>query len=329
MENESMMYHRTMLTFVAVLALGLSVVQAQEPVAPSPTTDETGSMPGMDHSHMNHGTTPAADPAAKPDATEHAGHDMGSMTHDHSASPGMQGGVAPVDARDPHAHSDGYGFGPIPPPHMGDRRSFSALLVDQLEGVWTRDNSSAAYDLHAWYGRTFDRAVLKSEGEVDGGVMQDARTELLWGHAVTAYWDTQLGVRYDSGARPDRGWLAFGVEGLAPYWFDVEATAYVGDQGRSALRVAAAYELLFTQRLVLQPRVEASFYGKRDAERALGAGLSELVAGLRLRYEIRREFAPYVGVEWAGKFGATADDARRAGADAGETRVVAGVRFWY
>ena len=137
------------------------------------------------------------------------------------------------------------------------------------------------------------------------------------------------GLRYDSGIAPDRKWLAVGVQGLAPYWFEVDAAAYIGEQGRTALRLSAEYELLLTQKLVLQPRVEANFYGQRDAARELGAGLSSLITGVRLRYEIRREFAPYVGVEWGGKFGGTADYARATGVRAHETRVVAGVRFWY
>ena len=146
---------------------------------------------------------------------------------------------------------------------------------------------------------------------------------------MAAYWDTQLGVRHDGGEGPSRSWLAFGVQGLAPYWFEVDAAVYVGDAGRTALRLEAEYELLLTQKLILQPRVEANLYGKRDAERGLGAGLSDLTAGVRLRYEIRREFAPYVGIEWAGKFGRTADYAQAAGEDAKETRFVAGLRFWY
>lgn len=318
-----MMNYRMRLIAAAVLALGLCSARAQEPTAPATTTDEKESMPGMDHSQMNHDATPVTEQAGPSGSTENSGHDMGGMN-----SGSMQGGSAPADARDPHAYSDGYRLSPMMA-HMSEQRNFSALLVERLESVRARDNSSAAYDLQVWYGQTYDHAVLKAEGDVDGGVLQDGRSELLWGHAVAAFWDTQLGVRYDSGAGPDRGWLAFGIQGLAPYWFDVEATAYAGDQGRTALRLAAQYELLLTQKLILQPRFEANFYGQPDAERAQGAGLSEVVAGVRLRYEIRREFAPYIGIEWAGKFGATAEDARAAGADAEETRVVAGVRFWY
>ena len=136
-------------------------------------------------------------------------------------------------------------------------------------------------------------------------------------------------MRHDSGVDPSRTWVAFGVQGLAPYWFETEATAYFGEDGRSALRFDAEYELLLTQRLILQPRIEANFYGKRDAARELGSGLSDVTMGLRLRYEIRREFAPYVGIERARKFGGTKDLVRAAGKDTDESRVVAGVRFWF
>jgi copper resistance protein B len=276
-------------TIIAVaMMLGASAVRAQAPAVPA---DKAGDMGGMDHGSM-------------------------------------QGGSPPPDARDPHAYSGGYDFGPLKL-HLADEHSLGSLLVDNLEAVRTSDNTSAAYDLQAWYGRTYDRAVLKAEGEIDDGELEEARTELLWGHAVAAYWDAQLGVRYDGGEGPNRSWLAFGVQGLAPYWFELDIAAYLGEEGRSALRLDAEYELLLTQKLVLQPKIEANAYGKDDAGRGLGSGLSELSAALRLRYEIRREFAPYVGVEWARKLGETEDLARAAGEDTDETRFVAGLRFWF
>jgi copper resistance protein B len=171
--------------------------------------------------------------------------------------------------------------------------------------------------------------VLKAEGTVDSNKLEEASTELLWGHSVATYWDTQLGVRYDSGDGPDRTWLAFGVQGLAPYWFEVDATAYVGEGGRTAANLETTYDLLLTQKLILQPRIEADWYGKRDTRLGLGRGISEVKAGLRLRYEIRREFAPYLGVEWARKYGDTKDFAQAAGQEASETRFVAGLRFWF
>lgn len=294
-------------------------------------------MPSMNHGNMNHGDMSHGMTPAMPAGEEaRSMGDMNSMPGmDHGAGGGamemgpMQGGSAPPGARDPNAYSDGYGLGPIPRPRMGDQHNFGFLLVDRLEATRARGNTSAAYDVQAWYGRDYNRAVVKAEGGVDQGKLQDARTELLWGHAIATYWDTQLGVRYDSGIGPGRGWLAFGVQGLAPYWFDVEATAYVGNQGRTALRLSTSYDLLLTQKLILQPRIDANFYGKRDPEREIGSGLSNVTAGMRLRYQLRREFAPYIGVEWGGKFGGTAEYARLAGQRTKETRLIAGVRAWF
>jgi copper resistance protein B len=264
--------------------------------------------------------------------------DMSSMDHskmDHSADggmsmEGMQGGSAPADARDPHAYSGGYGFRPAPRLVMADEYYMSGLMINRLERVQALNNYYYnAYDLQGFVGKDYDKLVLKAEGEVDEGKIHEARTEMLWGHALDAYWNTQLGVRYDSGDAPSRSWLALGVQGLAPYWFEVDATVYVGEQGRTALRLSAEYELLITQKLILQPRIEASFYGMEDEARDRGAGLSTLVTGVRLRYEIRREIAPYVGVDWSGKYGGTADHAREAGARTNDTSVVAGLRIWY
>ena len=249
----------------------------------------------------------------------------------------MQGGLAPADARDPHAYADGNtldsGEYAQPGPRqlrLGDEHNFGSLLVDRLEHIKTNDGAnSTAYDLQAWFGRDYDRLVIKAEGDYTKGKLQEARSELLWGHAVANYWDAQLGVRHDSGVGPNRSWLAFGIQGLAPYWFEVDATAYLGENGRSALRVATEYELLLTQRLILQPRAEFNFYGKRDLVRNIGSGLSDGALGLRLRYEFSRQIAPYIGVKRVEKFGQTADMARDAGERAGETRWVAGLRFWF
>ncbi len=320
-----MMSNRVIFIAAAVMVLGLSPVRAQEP-APQPAmpVEEMDSMPGMDHSRMTHGSMREPEQDA-PSATQ----ETGEMDHAGGMSQGkMQGGSAPPDARSPD-YSAGYDFGTIPRLRLADEHSFASLLMNRLESVRTDDNTSATYDLQAWYGRDYDRAVLKAEGDIDGGRLEDASTELLWGHAVATFWDTQIGVRYDSGEDPDRAWLAFGVQGLAPYWFELDAAAYIGEAGRTAFTLEAEYELLLTQKLILQPRIEADWYGKRDAARGLGDGLSDLSAGLRLRYEIRREFAPYLGVEWARRFGETEDFARAAGLDPDETRFVAGLRFWF
>lgn len=300
--------NRVSLIAAAMMAACLSTVwphssSAQEEMPADRTMD---SMPGMDDMNM----------------------EVMDMTPDIEQR-SMPEGSTPPAIRDPHAYSDGYDFGPIPRPRLADEHNFASLRMDRLEWVHTSDNSATAYELQAWYGRDYDRAVLKAEGDIDGGELQEARSELLWSHAVASYWDAQLGMRYDSGVDPDRGWLAFGVQGLAPYWFEVDAAGYVSDAGHSALRLSAEYDLLLTQRLILQPRLEVDFHGEGDGKRELGSGLSNLAAGIRLRYEIRREFAPYVGIEWAGKYGGTAGYARAAGDATDETRFVAGVRFWF
>ena len=302
--------------FMAIVAMtfGFSTVRAQDEAQPVTGGMQQDAMPEMKHDAM-----PGMD-----------GMNMDGMDMAPAQDNGTKADpVRPSDIRDPHAYADGYDFGPIPRPRFADEQRFASLLMDRLEWVRTSHNTAAAYDLQAWYGRDYNRVVLKAEADVDGGKLQEARTELLWGHAVASFWDTQLGMRYDSGVDPGRGWLAFGVQGLAPYWFEVDAAAYASDGGHSALRLSADYELLITQRLILQPRLEANFYGKGDAARALGSGLSNLVAGMRLRFDIRRELAPYIGIEWMGKFGGTADYARAHGDSGDETRLVVGIRLWF
>lgn len=229
--------------------------------------------------------------------------------------------------RNPDDYAEGFGFGALPRPRFADERAFGSLLVDRLE--WMHGSADdAAYDVQAWYGLDYNRAVLKAEGDVGRGRVQEGRAELLWDRAVFPFWDAQFGVRYDHGAEAGRGWLALGVQGLAPYWFGIDVTAYLREAGRTALRIAADYELLFTQRLVLQPRLEMNFYGQTEPGRAEGTGLAETRSGLRLRYEIRREVSPYVGIEWVAKHGGTAASTRAAGEADHETRWVAGVRLW-
>jgi copper resistance protein B len=285
----------------------------------------------------------AADPPAAPATALHAMDTAGmnkaeatGMQMHMQTDMQMQGGSAPLDARDPHAYSDGFTLqsGPYALDasqrlRLADESSFGSVLFDNLETVRSGGKNSGAYDVLARFGRDYDKLVVKAEGEVAGGKVQGARTEALWSHAVSTFWDTQLGLRQDSGIGPARTWLAVGVQGLAPYWFAVSATAYVGNGGRTALRLDAEYELLVTQKLIVQPRIEANLYGKSDTARNIGKGPSELTAGVRVRYELSRQFAPYVGVESANRFGGTADLARAAGERARSARYVAGVRFWF
>ena len=227
-------------------------------------------------------------------------------------------------------YSDGYGHGSTPGMDMHDDPALGMLRLDRLEYVRARDGDPAvAIDGEAWYGRNFDKLWWKFEGEHADGRLQDLRTEALWAHAVAPFWNTQLGVRHDFGVGPGRTWAAFGVEGTAPYWFETEATFYVGQGGRTAARVAFEYEARFTQRLILQPSLEANFHGQDDPQRGVGSGLSDIETGLRLRYEIRREFAPYVGVVWQQRFGRSRDFARAQSEPADDLQFVAGFRVWF
>lgn len=241
----------------------------------------------------------------------------------------------PAGARDPHAYAGGLTLesGPhipsgVKPLHMGDEHASGSLLVDRLEWVGADGSEFGAYDARAWFGHAYRRLVLKAEGDYDDGELDSSTTELLYSRALASFWDLQGGLRYDTGTGPDRGWLAFGVEGLAPYWFEVDATAYLGEGGRTGLKLAVEYELLLTQRLILQPRLELEGYGQDDRKTATGQGLSSGTAGLRLRYEITRQLAPYAGIEWARSFGNTADYAHEEGGVTSELRVVAGIRIW-
>ena len=246
-----------------------------------------------------------------------------------------QGGEAPADARDPHAYSDGYTLeeGPyaLGGPRqlkLADEHMFWAVVGDRIE--YDADSETGVFDLQGWYGSTFNRLYIKLEGDIANGRLEESQTDVLWSHAYTPYFDTQLGIRldqYDEGT--DRQWLALGLQGLAPYWFELDATAYIGESGRTAVSLEAEYELLLSQQWVLQPRAELSFYGQDDIENGLGEGFADAALGLRLRYEITRQFAPYVGVEWTSMLGETADIARAADESVRDTRYVVGVRFWF
>jgi len=245
-----------------------------------------------------------------------------------------QGGDAPADARDPHAYSSGFTLteGPYALKSekrlkLADEHKFYALLGDRFE--YNKQTDSLLFDLQAWYGTTFDRLVIKTEGDISDGNLEENQSDILWGHAISAYWDTQVGIRSDYYKEgKNRQWLAFGVQGLAPYWFELDMTAYLGEHGNSAFTLEAEYELLLTQKLIVQPRAEITLYGKDDLQNELGSGLSSSAIGFRVRYEFTRQFAPYIGVEWTNKFGNTADHAKLNGEASNDTEFVAGVKFW-
>lgn len=218
-------------------------------------------------------------------------------------------------------------------PDLGDQHAHEEsvhylALFDQFE--WQDAEGGAQnWDAKGWIGTDLDRAWFRTEGEREDGRTESAFTELLYGRAISPWWELVAGVRNDFRPGPSRTWGAIGVQGLAPYKFDIEATAYIGESARTHARVEAEYELLLSNRLILQPQIEAELFGEDDRRRRIGAGLSQVELGLRLRYEIRREFAPYLGLVWSRRVGDTADFARQEGERIRDTRLVAGIRFWF
>jgi copper resistance protein B len=212
---------------------------------------------------------------------------------------------------------------------MDDTSPTGMVLFNRLEWRDAGSGDAFEWDAEAWYGNDANKLWLKSEGEHEDGGSTSARSEALWDRPVTRWWHLQTGLRHDSGSGDSRNWAAFGVQGLAPAFFEVEATAYVGDAGRTAARLSTSRDLLLTQRLILQPETELNLYGKDDVKNGIRAGLSDLELALRLRYEIRREFAAYTGVVWARRFGASADLARAQGEDPSDAQLVAGLRIWF
>ena len=202
------------------------------------------------------------------------------------------------------------------------------VMLDQLEVTQGRDGAGQRWEGQGWAGGDIDRLWLRSEGDSAGGSLRDGDVEAFWSHAVSPFWVAQTGMRQDLGAGA-RTWGAIGLQGLAPYWINVEATAYVGEGGRLAGRLRSSYDLWLTQRLVAQPELEANAYSRADAGRDLGSGPTDLRLGLRLRYEIRHEFAPYVGVEMIRHFGETAGLISQAGQPAQDVQAVAGIRLWF
>ncbi|WP_342315353.1 copper resistance protein B [Lysobacter sp. FW306-1B-D06B] len=296
----------TLLAFV--LAAGAPTAWAQHAShAPTP--------PPTTHDHDAHPapTTPPAD-----------AHDHAQMGHAMDAPREPVEPIAPITDADraaafPALQHDMH--------HASEWNSF--VLIDRLEAVDLDHGRGEAWEAQAWFGTDTDRLWLRSEGERERGVTESADLEVLYGRSVSAWWDVVAGLKHDFKPGDARDWAAIGVQGMAPYKFEVSATAYVGERGATAARLEAEYELLLTNRLILQPRVEATLYGKDDPDRGIGSGLSSLEAGLRLRYEVTRRFAPYVGVGWERAYGDTADHRREEGEPVEDTRLLAGLRLWF
>jgi copper resistance protein B len=211
----------------------------------------------------------------------------------------------------------------------GDIRT-SVVILDRLEATFGEGSDGYVWDAQGWYGGDINRFWWKSEGEgVINGELESGEVQALYSRAFTPYFDFQAGVRQRYTPEADRTDLVVGVQGLAPYWFEVDVAAFLSNEGELSASAEAEYDLRLTQRLILQPRAEINLSADDIPELAIGSGISSAELGVRLRYEIRREFAPYVGVEWSSSFGDTRDLVEARGDDAEGARLVFGVRAWF
>ena len=256
----------------------------------------TTAMDGMDMSDMN-GTTEHSTAATPPKSSATAAASM----------PSYIDGVMPVMDQGIWVHG----------------------LLDEFEGRLAGRNSSFRWDGQAWVGGDYNRLWLRSEGTVTRGRMGDGDQELLYSRSISTYFDVQGGVRVDLDSGPTRSWGAFGIQGLALYQFELQATGYVSDRGQFAGRFEGSYDILLTNRLILQPQVELNLYSKADKARGNGAGLSDIDTGLRLRYEVWRKFAPYIALTYDGYLQQARRFAHQRDDSAGSLRLTIGIRSWF
>lgn len=277
------------------------------------------------------------DPACTPD---HAA--MGHCTPVAAAEPSAGSGtdLPAGDAPAPPPPRDWYADRHFPKAEMdharhammvengGQRVGFVSLNLAEYQARKGRDGFR--WEGEGWYGGDIHRLTVKSEGETAFGEgIEAAEAQLLYSRAVGPYFNAQAGVRQDFGHGPDHTHAVIGFEGLAPYWFEVEGALFLSEKGDLTARIEGSYDQRITQRLIVQPMAEMNFAAQDVPENAIGAGLSDIELGLRLRYEVVRELAPYVGVEWARKVGDTARFARADGEVANSVSFVAGVKLWF
>lgn len=235
--------------------------------------------------------------------------------------------AAPVQAQSDSDHAH-----PSVPSHKAEHggQLFGQVLVEQLEYRFQDGKNVMAWDAQAWYGGDYEKVRLKTEGAFKpGDGVADAEVQVLYSRLVGYYWDLQAGIRHDVRPEPSRSYGVVGLQGLAPGYFELDLNGFVSDEGDFSARLKAEYDLLITQRLILQPKAEINLAAQDVPELGIGQGLNDIELGLRLRYEFAREFAPYIGVTWHRKLGETANLARREGEDVDEVAVLAGVRFWF
>lgn len=293
---------------------------------PQAAPAEDKGTPAMDHSSM-----PGMDMSA-----DHAGHDMGKMQGMEMTGTALPAGNAPA----PRPPMDHYADRQFPPAEMERSRmdmmheqggqAFYQVMFNLAEVQVRQGRNAYRWDGEAWFGGDINRLTIKSEGEgVFRQGIESAEVQALYSRAIGPYFNLQAGIRHDFQPSPTRTYATIGFEGLAPYWFEVEGAAFLSDKGDVLGRLEGYYDQRLTQRLVLQPRIEFNLAAQDVPENRIGSGLVDAELGLRLRYEITRQFAPYIGVSYEAKTGRTADYARADGEDPTTTSLVAGVRIWF
>jgi copper resistance protein B len=299
--------------------------KAAVPASPAPAQPEEEAMPAMDW--------PTELPAGEASPPGMAGMDHGA----HGAMAGADGevgGEPPPEPPTDHAADALFGVAAMQPSRRQLAREHGGglawqVMIDQAEWRGHDGEDGYGWNGEAWYGGDKHRLVLKTEGEGAGGDLEDGELQLLYSRAISPYFDLQAGLRQDLRDGPPRTYLAVGIEGLAPYWLETEGAVFLSSKGEVFARLESSYDLRLTQRLILQPRVEAELSGQDVPELGVGGGLTGAEVGLRLRYEVKREFAPYLGVVYSRTFGDTADYARAAGQERDETSIVIGLRAWF
>lgn len=280
---------------------------------------------GIDHTQHQHGAEPSPPPTGAPAPVIADGPDVQAdhAEHHHDTAAELPSFIAPPTAADRQA-----AFPEVHAHAAHDNGTHAYILLDEFE--WQRGGrvDGLVWGGRGWVGRDLDRLWFRTEGATGDGRADGVDAHVLYGRAFARWWDVVAGIRQEVRPGSPQTWAAVGVQGLAPYRFQLAATAYIGASARTSVRLEAEYEWLLTNRLILKPLFEVDVQGRSDRDRGIGAGLSSADAGLRVRYEFRREVAPYVGLVWHRTFFGTADAARANGATPGGVRFVSGLRVW-
>lgn len=215
------------------------------------------------------------------------------------------------------------GLGQTAHASMEDDPLVTMFLMDKFE-ILNNDENTRVWEGSFWIGYDINKLYIYSEGEATSDGLETSQNELVYSRAIAPFWDAQIGLAYDKNTDASQTWGEIAISGLAPYYFETRAALLVNDNGNVGLRLDAEYEALLTQKLILTPSLEADLYTKDEPGMLLGSGLAFIEAGLRLRYEFIREFAPYIGVTWEKTFGNT-----RNYNPIDETSLMVGVRFWF